>query len=269
MADQQRPNVGTAGPRVMTITSGKGGVGKSTIAVNLALTLSEFGNNVLLVDGDANLGSVDVMLGVSPKWRLRNVLENELTVEDALVSPYPRLKVLAGNSGDSDYPLMDLERQSRLLDELTSTEEHFDLVLIDTAAGLSREIVNYAIHSHEVLIVTNAEPTSVMDAYAAMKMIWASCSETPLSFFMNAVRNPKEAADAAEKLQMAVTHFLNIRVKNLGSIPFDESVPESILRQQPVIVSAPYCAAALSIQAIAQRYHVPYAAQRKRERTVA
>lgn len=254
-------------PRVLTITSGKGGVGKSTLAVNLAVKLSEMGKNVLLVDADANLGSLDLMLGISPKWRLRNVLEDELDVEDALVSPYPRLKVLAGNSGDTDYPLMDVGRQNRFLEELTNTEEPFDVLLIDTAAGLSKEIVNYAIHSEEVLIVTNAEPTSVMDAYAVMKVIWASDSGIPMSFFMNAVRIPQQAEEAAEKLQMAVSHFLNITAHHRGSVPFDESVSQSILQQQPVVMFAPCSAAALSIQSIAQNLSMTSAPHRIAART--
>jgi flagellar biosynthesis protein FlhG len=162
---------------------------------------------------------------------------------------------------------MDVGRQNRFIEELTNTEEPFDLLLIDTAAGLSKEIVNYAIHSDEVLIVSNAEPTSVMDAYAAMKMIWASNSETPLSFFMNSVRNPQKAEEAAEKLQMAVNHFLKITAHNRGSVPFDESVSESIVQQQPVVVFAPYSAAALSFQSIAKKFNLTSAPQRSAART--
>jgi flagellar biosynthesis protein FlhG len=255
LANHANPVASSTRPRVVTVTSGKGGVGKSTLAVNLAYYLSQSGNNVLLVDADANLGCLDLMFGIAPKWRMRHVLQDEVEPEEALVSPFPRLKVLAGSSGDANYPMIDLDRQNRFIREMTSTEERFDIVLIDTAAGLSKEIVNYAIHSDDVLVVTNSEPTSVMDAYAVMKMIWASDSEIPIGFLMNGVRVHGEAEEAAEKLQMAVTHFLKIKVRYLGTVPFDESVSLSIVHQRPIAALFPFSAAALSIQSLATKFH--------------
>ena len=251
---QRHVDVRVTKPHLVTITSGKGGVGKSTVALNLALSLSQSGKKVLLVDADANLANLDVMMGISPKWRLNHVLKGELGVEDALVSPFPRLKILAGSSGDPEYPLHDVEQQNRLLEELVSTEERFDLVLIDTAAGLNREIVNFAIHSDDVLIVTNAEPTSVMDAYAMMKIILAGNPDTQLSFIMNSVRQPHIADEAAEKLQAALNHFLKASALYAGFIPFDEHVLRAIAQQQPLVRLSPHSAAALSIQSFARAF---------------
>jgi flagellar biosynthesis protein FlhG len=249
-------------PHVVTVTSGKGGVGKSTVALNLAIKLSEMGQKVLLVDADANLGNIDLMLGISPKWRLGNVLRNEIEVEDALVNPLPRMKLLAGSSGEAEYPQIELERQSWLIHELAHTEERFDLVMIDTAAGLNKDIVHFAVHSDEVLVVTNAEPTSVMDAYAVMKMVWAGNPETRLGFVMNGVRVPPQADEAAEKLQMALKHFLRTSAHYLGSIPFDEAVSSAIVQQRPVLHVYPHSAAALSIQSFAHAFLFHSAAQR-------
>jgi flagellar biosynthesis protein FlhG len=247
----QRGGVASSLPlHLTTVTSGKGGVGKSTIALNIAITLSELGNNVLLVDADANLGNLDVMLGISPRYRLHHVLRDEVDIEDALVAPIPRLKVLAGSSGESDYPLLDTERQNRFLIDLGRTEEMFDHVIIDTAAGLTKEIVNFAIHSSEVIVVTNVEPTAVMDAYAVMKIIWAGNPEIPLSFLMNGVRIPASADEAAEKLQLALFHFLKVKARYVGAVPFDEHVSQAVVQQRPVVSLYPRSAAALSIQSI-------------------
>ena len=267
LATQPRRVAGVQHPHVVTVTSGKGGVGKSTVALNLAIKLSEMGKKILLVDADANLGNIDLMMGISPKWRLGNVLRNELAVEDALVNPFPRLKILAGSSGEAEYPQIELERQNRLLEELTNTEERFDIVMIDTAAGLNRDIVNFAIHSDEVLVVTNAEPTSVMDAYAVMKMVWAGNPETPLGFVMNGVRMPQQADEAAEKLQLALEHFLRTTAHYLGSIPFDESASRAILQQQPVLHLYPHSAVALSMQSFAHTFLFHSAAHRRAGRT--
>jgi flagellar biosynthesis protein FlhG len=241
-------------PSLVTITSGKGGVGKSTVALSLAKKLSELGENILLVDADANLGNLDVMLGVSPRYRISDVLKQELDIEDALIQPSVRLKFLAGTSGATDYPLIGQEEQSRFLKALRSTEERFDMVILDTAAGLTREIVNTIIHSTEVVVVTNPEPTSVMDAYAVMKVVWASNSGIPMSFLMNAVRVPAQADEAAEKLQLALNHFLKSKATYLGAIPFDDHVSKAVVRQTPVVDCYPSSAVSLSMQALAQMF---------------
>lgn len=252
LASSKKGTVSGSQPSLVTITSGKGGVGKSTVALSLAKKLSELGERVLLVDGDANLGNLDVMLGVSPKYRISHVLRQEIDIEDALVHPSPRLTFLAGTSGETDYPLIGLEQQTRFLDALCSTEEQFDLVILDTAAGLTREIVNIIVHSTEVIVVTNPEPTSVMDAYAVMKVVWASNPEIPMSFLMNAVRIPAQADDAAEKLRLALSHFLKSDAAYLGAIPYDEHVSQAVIAQRPVVDSYPHSAVSLSMQSLAQ-----------------
>ena len=251
--------VGGRRPHVVTVTSGKGGVGKSTVALNLAIKFSEAGRDVLLLDADANLANLDVMLGMTPKWRLSDVLKGNIAIEDALVSPYPRLKILAGSSGDPEYPQLGLAQQNQLMRDIVSTEEQFDLILIDTAAGLSREIVNFAIHSDEALIVTNAEPTSVMDAYAMMKIIVAGSSDIPLNFIMNAVRFPQTADDAAEKLRSALSHFLKVQARYIGFIPFDDNVSRAVMEQHPLVKLYPHSAAALALQSFARTFaaHIP------------
>jgi len=239
-------------PYMLTITSGKGGVGKSTIALNLAIKLCDTGKRVLLFDADANLAGLNVMLGISPRYRLSHVLRGERDIEDVLFSPYSRLKILAGSSGEVDYPVMTGPLQAQLLDDLLMLEERFDVLLVDTGAGLNPEIIGYTEHADETLVVTGVEPTAVMDAYAMIKVIVASKNDAQISLVLNNARLPREAEEAAAKLQLAVTNFLKRDIRYLGSVPYDANVAKAVVGQQPVVRAFPLSAASLSIQSIAQ-----------------
>lgn len=241
-------------PYVVTVTSGKGGVGKSTVALNLAIALADLGKRVLLLDADANLGGIDVMLGLSPRFRLGNVLRGEKDIEDVLIAPHPGLKVLPGNSGDADYPALTPQRQDQLLEDLLLLEEQYDLLMIDTAAGLTPEIVGFADHADETLVVSTVEPTAILDAYAMIKVILAGNSDAAISILLNSVQLPRDGSETARKLQMAITHFLKRDVTFLGSIPYDAAVHKSVIQQHPAVKLFPRSAVALSIRVLAQRF---------------
>ncbi|HTX18032.1 MAG TPA: MinD/ParA family protein [Bacteroidota bacterium] len=239
-------------PYRITVTSGKGGVGKSTVALNLAIALSDAGQKVLLVDADSNLGNIDVLLGIAPRYRLGHILHGRIDIEDALVSPFGNLKILPGSSGDSDYPEMTNIVQERFLQDLFSLEEHFDFLLIDTSAGLSRETMTYALEVDEAIIVTSIEPTSVMDSYAVIKTITIARPEERISILMNAAQAPSQADETVQKLRMAVDHFLKRDIGYLGAIPFDPDMRNAVLAQEPVLKRYPSGAASLSLKSVAQ-----------------
>jgi flagellar biosynthesis protein FlhG len=253
IARRYRQSALSSRPYVITVTSGKGGVGKSTISLNLALKLSDFGKRVLLFDADANLGGIDVMLGVVPRFRLSHVLRGERDIEDVLISPSPGLRLLPGSSGEVDYPLMTGPAQMQLLDDLQLMEEKCDILVIDTGAGLTPEIIGYAERSDETIVVTSTEPTAVMDAYAMINILTAAKRETVISVLVNNARLPRDAEDAAQKLKSAVSHFLKRDINYLGSIPSDGCVPRAISQQQPVVRAFPRTAASLSLQSVAQQ----------------
>jgi flagellar biosynthesis protein FlhG len=241
-----------ARPRIVSIVSGKGGVGKSTVALNVALAVAERGKRTLLVDADPNLGNIDIMLGASPRYRLGHVLRGEIDIEDALFSPSAGLQVLAGSSGDAEYPGFDEGRSIRLFEQFATTEDHFDIVIIDSGAGLNKENTHNATHSDQVVIVTTVEPSAILDAYAVIKMIVKNNSGVDLKILLNQVRTPREGDEAAQKLMKAVKHFLEASPEYLGFIPFDEAVTAANVAQEPVTCRFPYAAASLSIRKVSQ-----------------
>lgn len=239
-------------PAILTVTSGKGGVGKSTVSLNLALSLADQGIRVLLFDADQNLAGLDILLGVAPRFRLSSMLRGEREIEEILVRPHQHLRVLPGSSGEVDYPLLTPERQRQLLEDLTSLEEAYDLLLIDTAAGLSPEIITYATEADDVLVVTTPEPTAVIDAYAMVKVIVSTRADARIRLLVNCARTPQDADEAVQKLALAVWRFLRRELPCAGIIPFDAAAATAVLRQQPLMLSAPNSGAALSLGAVAR-----------------
>lgn len=243
----------TTPPVILTVTSGKGGVGKSTVALNLAITMCDFGKNVFLFDADANLANLDVMLGISPDNRLGNVLRGELPIAQAVTSPYNRLTFLAGSSGDVKYPHIDGSIQEYILEQITISNEQLDYIVLDTSAGLNKEVVNYSLFSDESIIVTSPEPTSVMDAYAMIKIISMAKPNHRFKMIINSAKSQKEADETADKLQMVVSHFLNIQTDYIGTIPYDDLVVKAISRQDILVKKYPRARASISIRKIARK----------------
>jgi len=241
-------------PSVIVVTSGKGGVGKSTVALNAALTLSAEGHKVLLVDADSNLGSLDVMLGIAPRHRIGDVLRGNMAVEDVMVTGPSGLRLLPASTGDAAYPLGGEEMQERLMAEILGTDEPFACVMIDTGAGLNDEVIRYAGYADELLVVTTPEPTAIMDAYAMMKVIWSVRVDAKLQVVLNNVRSPREADDITAKLKMAVNHFLKRDVDVVAAVPADPNVSKAITQQIPLVQAYPFSAASLSLQSFA--HHV-------------
>jgi flagellar biosynthesis protein FlhG len=242
----------TPRPYVITVTSGKGGVGKSMVALNTAMVLADLGLKVVLMDADANLAGLDIMSGVTPRFRLGHVLRAECDMEDALVTLGNGVRLLAGSSGELDYPQLRADAQRDLVGGLTGMDDAVDVVMIDTAAGLTPEIVQYTEEADTVLLVTEPEPTAVMDAYALIKVISLGGLVQPVSVVVNGVRTPREGEETFGKLQAAVRHFLRRDIGCAGYIPRDERVNEALRNQEPLIRRYPRSAAALSISTLAR-----------------
>lgn len=239
-----------ARPYVLTVTSGKGGVGKSTVALNVSLTFAMLGKQVLLVDADGNLAGLDVMAGVVPRFRLGDVLRGDRDLESVLITLAPGLRLLPGSSGETHYPLLERERQGALLRDLLSRDQRSDVIVIDTAAGLTPEIIRYGEEADSVLVVTTPEPTAVMDAYAMIKVLGVSAPGQRVEVVINSVRSVREGEETSAKLRAAVRHFLGRELPCAAIIPRDEHAGEAIRRQEPLVNAFPRSAAALSLQSL-------------------
>jgi len=238
-------------PYVLTVTSGKGGVGKSTVALNVGLTMAMLGQRVLLFDADGNLAGLDVMTGVAPRFRLGDVLRGEQDLDSVLVTLAPGLCLLPGSSGEPHYPLLQGEAQAALLNDLLHREERSDVVIIDTAAGLTPEIIRYGEEANSVLVVTTPEPTAVMDAYAMIKVLGITAPGQLVELVVNNVRSVREGEETTVKLRAAVRHFLGRELQCAGIVPHDDHAGEAIRRQEPLVNAYPRSAAALSLQSLA------------------
>jgi flagellar biosynthesis protein FlhG len=240
-----------ARPYLLTITSGKGGVGKSTVALNTAMTLARLGQKVLLFDADANLAGLDVMAGVAPRYRLGDVLRGDRDVDGVLVTLAPGLQLLPGSSGDPSYPLPTLAEQESLLADVLGRDQRVDVVIIDTAAGLTPEIVRYGEEADSVLIVTTPDPTAVMDAYAMIKILGLNAPGQMVELVINNCRSVRDGEDTYTKIRAAIRHFLGREVGCAGVIPADVRAGEAIRSQRALVSAFPHSAAALSIQSLA------------------
>jgi flagellar biosynthesis protein FlhG len=240
------------GPFVIAVTSGKGGVGKSTIALNLAVLFSSAGKSVLLFDGDIALGNIDIMLGSVPRFTVAHVLRGEMDIEDAVTYPFPGLALLS--SGNAEGPdALDIRELSRLLGQMRTMDERVDVVIIDTPAGLNKGVVSCSLSADATLTVTTCEPTAIMDAYALIKTVLREKHNQSISVIMNAVRVPRDGEEAMEKLARAVSHFLHRDIACAGSVPFDDRVSAAVMRQQPLVRVFPRSGASLSLATVARR----------------
>ena len=238
MRDQQN-NANSAlhmsATRVLSITSGKGGVGKTAVVSNVAVALARLGKKVLIIDADLGLANVDVVLGISPPYNLNHFFNGERTLEEVMVAGPHGLKILPAGSGVQQFTRLDGQLKMRLIDALDALEEHFDVVLIDTEAGISDNVTYFNVAAQDILVVTTPEPTAITDAYALMKLLSTQYHQKRFLLAVNSVRNADEGLDVFEKLTMVSGRYLDIFIDYLGAIPFDRKMHDSV-RQQQVMV---------------------------------
>lgn len=239
--------------RVITITSGKGGVGKTNFAVNLGITLSKLGQKVLLVDADLGLANVDVMLGMIPKYNLGHVLLGEKKIADIIINGPEGMKIIPSGSGMYKLANLSEKKLAQCLEYLNELEKTTDIILIDTGAGLSKGVLKFVLAAGEVIIITTPEPTAITDAYGIIKVITGSKRDLPIRVVVNMVKNEKEAGEVMERLSAVTRRFLGIDLVSLGFIPLDTVVPKAVKEQQPFVLSHPRSAVAQSINEMANQ----------------
>ena len=241
-----------ANVRVIAVTSGKGGVGKTNITVNLAIALKRRGHRVLVIDADLGMANVDVMLGTASRRHLLDLLRPEVKLDDVIVETPHGIQYISGGSGIEKALEYDHAEKLLLQQKLADCAARADLILVDTGAGLGRNVMDFILAADEVLLVTTPEPTSLTDAYAVMKAYSIYAAQKNLRLIINRVYEQKESREVAAKMQRAAEKFLHMPVDCLGYVFEDTAVTKAVRRQTPLIKAEPNTPAARCIDALAE-----------------
>lgn len=241
-----------AGPKMITLASGKGGVGKSTVTVNLAIALSHLGMRVLVVDADFGLANIDVMLGVQTKYNLSHFIRGQRRLDEIVHIGYDGVRFISGGSGLSELLQLDDRQLARLMKGLTRMDMPVDYILFDAGAGINDTLMQMILACSETIVVATPEPTSILDAYALIKTIVANDSNQQIDVIMNRAESKKEADHVLRGFTEVLSRHLSKSVNCLGHIINEPDVPRSIKRQTPIIISAPDSRFSRDIDAIAR-----------------
>ncbi len=241
------------GIRVISVTSGKGGVGKSNVVSNLAIALSAQGKKVLLIDADLGLGNLDVLLGLSPVYNLNHVLNGEKSILDILIDGPAGIKIIPAGSGVQELTSLRQHEKLKLLDELDTLEEQFDVLIVDTEAGISENVTYFTVAAQEIFVVVTPEPTSITDAYALIKLLATRYAEHHFKVLVNMAKDSEDALEVFRKLANVAGRFLDISLDYLGCVVKDEKVVEAVKRQKAVTELFPDSDAAHCYTTIAKR----------------
>ena len=241
------------GIRVISVTSGKGGVGKSNVVSNLAIALSAQGKKVLLIDADLGLGNLDVLLGLSPVYNLNHVLNGDKGIVDILIDGPAGIKIIPAGTGVQELTSLGQHEKLKLLDELDMLEEQFDILIIDTEAGISENVTYFTVAAQEIFVVVTPEPTSITDAYALIKLLATRYSEHHFKVLVNMAKDSEDALEVFRKLANVAGRFLDISLDYLGCVVKDEKVVDAVKRQKAVTELFPESEAAQCFNTIAKR----------------
>ena len=218
--------------RIISIASGKGGVGKTNIAVNLAIALNELGQNVLLIDADLGLGNVNVILGNMPEYNLYHVIKGVKKMHEIVVDTNYGIRYIAGASGFSSLANLSGRGLNKLINSMDSLNDA-DIIIVDTGAGISDQVAYFWLSSDETIIVTTPEPTAVLDAFSVIKVIASEDLEADIKILVNRVTKPSQAKVVSDNIVRASKNYLNMDVKYLGYVFEDKTIPYSVSQQLP------------------------------------
>lgn len=238
-------------PKIMTITSGKGGVGKSNLVVNLAISLQKLGNKVLIFDADIGMGNDDILMGFTSKYNVFDIIYNDKSLEEVLIEGPSGVKLLPGGSGLNNVEELSDSQREKFLNKLDSVED-YNYILMDTGAGINRSVLAFIACAEELLVVTTPEPTSLTDAYSLLKAVNHFRIKKDAKIIVNRVVDKEEGKVTFEKFNGAVKKFLNMNLEHLGSVSEDKKLLLAVRQQDPIVMSYPNSYAAKDIESIAK-----------------
>jgi flagellar biosynthesis protein FlhG len=240
--------------RIITVTSGKGGVGKTNISINMAIAYARIGKKVIVMDADLGLANVNIMLNLVPKWTLYHVMRKQKTMKEILTETDYGISFVAGASGISQIANMSDDERQNFIAELDSLN-NADIIIIDTSAGVSSNVLDFIAAADDAVIITTPEPTAITDAYGIIKIIATQFEDLNmgLKLVVNQVKSVAEAKMVADRMTNIAGQFLNIKIEYLGFIYSDERVSRAVLEQKPFMVTDHRCKASICIQHIVDR----------------
>jgi flagellar biosynthesis protein FlhG len=246
----------TPAVQVVAITSGKGGVGKTNIVANLGLALSRIGKRVLILDADCGLGNLDVLLGLAPRYNLSHVVAGQRRLNEIVVDGPGDMKILPASSGILELTQLTIDQKLDILSQLDVLTAATDILLIDTAAGISSNVMDFSLMAQEILVVVSPEPTSLTDAYALIKILSIRYAERHCKLLVNLAGSYQEAKEIHRQLDLVVRKFLDFSIEYIGCVLYDDWVPRSVRRQKVVSELYPSSKAARCFTALAKKIDV-------------
>ncbi|MEB3101145.1 MinD/ParA family protein [Ferviditalea candida] len=244
----------TRSTRIITITSGKGGVGKSNFTLNFALSLKSLGYKVLVFDADIGFANIDVLMGTPPKYTLYHLLNRQKTIWEVISSGMNDLKFISGGSGFNDLFKLSEDELEYFFQQVDELEGYVDYILFDTGAGLSKETLKFIVAANDTIVVTTPEPTSITDAYAIIKMVSGMNVSVPFHLVVNRAADLKEGKRTAEKITMVAKQFLDLNLTTLGYILDDHHVMKAVKQQVPFSIAYPNSSAAKCVKDLAGNF---------------
>jgi flagellar biosynthesis protein FlhG len=254
VAGGKAASIASAEPlRVMAVTSGKGGVGKTMLTANLAVLAAKRGKRVLVIDADLGLANVEIVFGVKPKRHMGDLLSPEVSINDVLIEVRPGIHILPAASGIQQLTRLGEEDKLRLIAILDGLADRFDLVLIDSGAGIGDNVVFFVGVAQEIVLVVTPEPTSLVDAYAAVKVLSQQAGIKDFGVVINSVVDELAARDVFQKLVGLADRFLSVRIRHLGYVTRDENVHRAVMAQRPITDLFAQAPAARALTVVADR----------------
>jgi len=239
--------------RVIAVTSGKGGVGKTNVSVNLAVALADSGRNVMLMDADLGLANVDVMLGLHPEYDLSHVIDGQRTLEEVIVPGPGGLHIVPAASGTQAMAQLTPAEHAGVIRAFSELSQPLDTLIVDTAAGIADSVVSFVRASQEVIVVVCDEPASITDAYALIKVLNRDHGAQRFRVLANMAHSAQEGRDLFNKISRVTERYLDVTLDFMGAVPHDDYLRKAIKRQKPVVEAYPRSRAAMAFKNLAQK----------------